>query len=246
MSRIGKLPVDLPAGVTVTVGPGNVVSVKGPLGQLSQKVDSDITVTVEGNQLTVTRPTDQPRHRSMHGLYRALIHNMVVGVSKGYEIKQELVGVGFKAEAKGQILELSLGYSHDIFVQLPPEIKVEAVTEKKGNPIVTLKMRIRKIVSGTAEKPRMSVFRSNKQISVQLIDDLRGVTLAAASSLDKEVAEKAAGLTKSQIAALVGKLAAERCAQKGIAEVAFDRNGYLYHGRVKMLADAAREGGLKF
>ena len=102
-------------------------------------------------------------------------------------------------------------------------------------------MRIRKIVSGTAEKPRMSVFRSNKQISVQLIDDLRGVTL-----LDKEVAEKAAGLTKSQIAALVGKLAAERCAQKGIAEVAFDRNGYLYHGRVKMLADAAREGGLKF
>ena len=106
MSRIGKLPVDLPAGVTVTVGPGNVVSVKGPLGQLSQKVDSDITVTVEGNQLTVTRPTDQPRHRSMHGLYRALIHNMVVGVSKGYEIKQELVGVGFKAEAKGQILEL--------------------------------------------------------------------------------------------------------------------------------------------
>ena len=103
-------------------------------------------------------------------------------------------------------------------------------------------MRIRKIVSGTAEKPRMSVFRSNKQISVQLIDDLRGVTLAAASSLDKEVA----GLTKSQIAALVGKLAAERCAQKGIAEVAFDRNGYLYHGRVKMLADAAREGGLKF
>ncbi len=109
MSRIGKLPVDLPAGVTVTVGPGNVVSVKGPLGQLSQKVDSDITVTVEGNQLTVTRPTDQPRHRSMHGLYRALIHNMVVGVSKGYEIKQELVGVGFKAEAKGQILELLLG-----------------------------------------------------------------------------------------------------------------------------------------
>ena len=107
-------------------------------------------------------------------------------------------------------------------------------------------MRIRKIVSGTAEKPRMSVFRSNKQISVQLIDDLRGVTLAAASSLDKEVAEKAAGLTKSQIAALVGTLAAARCAPTGSAEVAFDRNGYLYHGRVKMLADAAREGGLKF
>lgn len=109
-----------------------------------------------------------------------------------------------------------------------------------------IKMRIRKIVSGTAQKPRMSVFRSNKQISVQLIDDINGVTLAAASSLDKEVAEKAAGLNKSQVAALVGKLAAERSVQKGIAEVAFDRNGYLYHGRVKMLADAAREGGLKF
>ena len=109
-----------------------------------------------------------------------------------------------------------------------------------------IKLRIRKIVSGTAQKPRMSVFRSNRHISVQLIDDLNGVTLAAASSRDKEVAEKVAGLNKSQVAALVGKLAAERSAQKGIAEVAFDRNGYLYHGRVKMLADAAREGGLKF
>ena len=100
MSRIGKLPVDLPAGVTVTVGADNVVSVKGPLGQLSQQVDPDITVKVEGNVLHVTRPTDQPRHRSMHGLYRALIHNMVVGVSKGYEIKQELVGVGSKPKPK--------------------------------------------------------------------------------------------------------------------------------------------------
>ena len=109
-----------------------------------------------------------------------------------------------------------------------------------------IKLRIRKIVSGTAQKPRMSVFRSNRHISVQLIDDLNGVTLAAASSRDKEVAEKVAGLNKVQVAALVGKLAAERSVQKGIAEVAFDRNGYLYHGRVKMLADAAREGGLKF
>ena len=97
MSRIGKLPVNLPAGVTVTVSDKNVVSVKGPLGELSQKVDPDIKVAVEGNVLTVTRPTDQPRHRSMHGLYRALIHNMVVGVSKGYEIRQELIGVGYKA-----------------------------------------------------------------------------------------------------------------------------------------------------
>ena len=117
MSRIGKLPVNLPAGVTVTVSPDNVVSVKGPLGTLSQKVDSDIKVEVgthtevhtgkEVPAVLVSRPTNQPRHRSLHGLYRALINNMVVGVSKGYEIKQELVGVGFKAEVKGNILEMS-------------------------------------------------------------------------------------------------------------------------------------------
>ena len=109
-----------------------------------------------------------------------------------------------------------------------------------------IKMRIRKVVSGTSERPRMTVFRSNKQIYVQFVDDARGVTLAAASSRDKEVAEKAAGLNKTQVAALVGKLAAERALAKGISTVAFDRNGYLYHGRIKELADAARNGGLKF
>ena len=107
-------------------------------------------------------------------------------------------------------------------------------------------MRIRKIVNGTPEQPRMTVFRSNKQIYVQFIDDLAGVTLATASSLDKEVVAEAAGKNKCEIAALVGKLAAARAIEKGISNVAFDRNGYLYHGRVKMLADAAREGGLKF
>ncbi|MBE6206199.1 MAG: 50S ribosomal protein L18 [Rikenellaceae bacterium] len=109
-----------------------------------------------------------------------------------------------------------------------------------------IKMRIRKVVSGTSEQPRMTVFRSNKQIYVQFIDDLAGVTLATASSLDKEVVAEAAGKNKSEVAALVGKLAAQRATEKGISVVSFDRNGYLYHGRVKMLADAAREGGLKF
>ncbi|MBO5759518.1 MAG: 50S ribosomal protein L6 [Rikenellaceae bacterium] len=154
MSRIGKLPVNLPAGVTVTVSPDNVVSVKGPLGELSQAVDKDITVTVEGNVVTVTRPTNQPRHRSLHGLYRALINNMVVGVSKGYEIKQELVGVGFKAEAKGQILELSLGYSHDIYLMIPAEVKVTAVTDKKSNPIVTLNSCDKQLIGQVAAKIR--------------------------------------------------------------------------------------------
>ena len=164
MSRIGKSPVILPAGVTVTVGAGNVVSVKGPLGELSQKVDSDITVEVgttldketqkELPAVLVTRPTNQPRHRSMHGLYRALINNMVVGVSKGFELKQELVGVGFKAEMKGQVLQLSLGYSHDIHVLLPKEIEATAVTEKKGNPILTLKSIDKQLVGQVAAKIR--------------------------------------------------------------------------------------------
>ena len=163
MSRIGKLPVILPAGVTVEVAADNTVSVKGPLGTLSQKVDSDITVTVgttttkEGAEVAaviVTRPTNQPRHRSMHGLYRALINNMVIGVSKGYEIKQELVGVGFKAEVKGQLLEMSLGYSHDIAILLPAEIQATAVTEKKGNPILTLKSIDKQLVGQVAAKIR--------------------------------------------------------------------------------------------
>ena len=137
MSRIGKLPVILPAGVTVDVAADNTVSVKGPLGTLSQKVDSDIKVEVgthtdkEGKEhaaVLVTRPTNQPRHRSMHGLYRALINNMVIGVSKGYEIKQELVGVAFKAEVKDGILYMGLGYSHDVPLMLPAEVTATAVT----------------------------------------------------------------------------------------------------------------------
>ena len=164
MSRIGKLPVILPAGVTVEVAADNTVSVKGPLGTLNQKVDSDIKVEVgtytdakTGKELAavmVSRPTNQPRHRSMHGLYRALINNMVIGVSKGYEIKQELVGVGFKAEVKGNILEMSLGYSHDVALMLPAEVSATAVTEKKGNPIVTLKSIDKQLVGQVAAKIR--------------------------------------------------------------------------------------------
>ncbi|KAB2870519.1 MAG: 50S ribosomal protein L6 [Bacteroidales bacterium] len=154
MSRIGKKPVNLPQGVSVKVSADNVVSVKGPLGELSQKVDPDITVNVEGTELVLTRPTDQKRHRSMHGLYRALINNMVVGVSTGWEIKQELIGVGYKAEAKGQVLELSLGFSHDIHFLLPKEIKVETKTERKGNPTIFLKSIDKQLLGQVAAKLR--------------------------------------------------------------------------------------------
>ena len=155
MSRIGKLPVNLPAGVSVELLDGNVVKVKGPLGELCQKVDPDITVTIEGNEIKFTRPTDQPRHRSMHGLYRALVHNMVVGVSEGFEIKQELVGVGYRVAAQGQLLVFSLGFSHEIQMMLPPEVKAEVPEVRKGeNPRLVLKSCDKQLVGQVAAKIR--------------------------------------------------------------------------------------------
>ena len=154
MSRIGKLPIAIPAKVTVTVQPDNTVVVQGPQGELSQKVDADISVKQEGSQLLVTRPTDQKRHRSMHGLYRALIANMVAGVSEGFTVKQELVGVGYRAEAKGQILEMSLGFSHDIMIELPKEVKVTTVTEKRQNPVITLQCADKQLLGQVAAKIR--------------------------------------------------------------------------------------------
>ena len=154
MSRIGKLPIVIPEKVNISVGKDNIVTVKGPLGQLTQKVDPDIIVAIEGNELLVKRPTDQRRHRALHGLYRSLISNMVVGVSEGYIIKQELVGVGYRAEAKGQLLELSLGYSHNIILQLPSEIKVATVTEKRANPVITLTSSDKQLIGQVAAKIR--------------------------------------------------------------------------------------------
>lgn len=156
MSRIGKLPVHLPAGVTVEVSPDNTVKVKGPQKtEMSLKVNPDITVKVEGNTVTLSRPTDDPAHRSLHGLYRALIHNMVVGVSEGFTIKQEFVGVGYRVEVKGQVLEMSLGYSHDIHFMLPPEVKAEAEAVKKGaNPVLVLKSHDKQLLGQVAAKIR--------------------------------------------------------------------------------------------
>jgi len=154
MSRIGKMPIVIPGKVTVSVQSDNTVTVKGPQGELSQKVDPDITVKQEGNDLFVTRPTDQKRHRSLHGLYRALIANMVQGVSEGFTIKQELVGVGYRAEAKGQVLEMSLGFSHDIMFELPKEVTVTTVTEKRKNPIITLQCADKQLLGQVAHKIR--------------------------------------------------------------------------------------------
>ena len=155
MSRIGKLPVNLPAGVSVELLDGNVVKVKGPLGEMCQKVDPDIEVTIEGNEIKFSRPTDQPRHRSMHGLYRALINNMVVGVSQGFEIKQEFVGVGYRVEVQGQLVILNLGYSHSIQLLLPKEVNAETPQVRKGeNPVLVLKSCDKQLVGQVAAKIR--------------------------------------------------------------------------------------------
>ncbi|HBS85514.1 MAG: 50S ribosomal protein L6 [Bacteroidetes bacterium GWF2_38_335] len=154
MSRIGKLPINIPKSVTISVSKDNVVTTKGPLGELHQEIHPDITIELQDNHLIVSRPTDEKRHRSMHGLYRSLINNMVIGVSEGFTVKQEFVGVGYKAEAKGQLLEMSLGYSHDIVFQIPNEISVEAVTDRRANPIVTLKSCDKQLLGHVAAKIR--------------------------------------------------------------------------------------------
>ena len=154
MSRIGKLPIQIPNGVTVNVAPDNTVTIKGPKGELKQKVDPDIRIKLEDNILNVERPTEQKRHKAMHGLYRALLNNMIIGVSKGYSIEQELVGVGYKAEARGQILVMSLGYSHDIQMRLPDEVKLEAKTERRSNPIITLTSADKQLIGQVAAKIR--------------------------------------------------------------------------------------------
>ena len=155
MSRIGKLPVNLPAGVTVTISDDNTVTVKGPHGTLSQKVNENIKVAVDGSVLTVTRPNDEKENRSMHGLYRALIHNMVVGVSEQFTIQQEFVGVGYRVEVNGQIVTLYLGYSHDIQFQLPKEVSAEAPAVKKGqNPVLILKSADKQLLGMVAAKIR--------------------------------------------------------------------------------------------
>ncbi len=154
MSRIGKSPITLPKGVELKVEAGNRVSVKGPKGELSEKIDSDMKVKIDGSTVVVERPTDQKRHKALHGLYRTLINNMVIGVSQGYEQKMELIGVGYRAAAKGQNLELSVGYSHPVIVQLPKEIKVTATQEKGQNPTVLLQCADKQLLGEVAAKIR--------------------------------------------------------------------------------------------
>ena len=153
MSRIGKLPIAIPAGVTVTLK-DDVVTVKGPKGELSQYVNPLITVTVEGNEVIVSRSSDEKQERAFHGLYRALINNMVVGVSEGYKKELELVGVGYRVSNTGNVMELALGFTHPIFMVLPAEIKVETKTERNKNPLITLESCDKQLLGAVCAKIR--------------------------------------------------------------------------------------------
>ena len=153
MSRIGNLPIELPQGVTVKVE-NNVVTVKGPKGELSQKINPELTVEIADNELKVIRPNDERNTRAQHGLYRALIHNMVVGVSTGFTKQLEIVGVGYRATSKGQVLELALGYSHAIYLKMPPEVKVNAVSERNKNPLITLESADKQLLGQICAKIR--------------------------------------------------------------------------------------------
>ena len=152
MSRIGNKSIVLPAGVSVSVADDNVVSVKGPKGTLTQSVDTDMSVEIEENEVKVKRPTEQKRHKALHGLYRSLINNMVIGVNTGYKKELEIIGVGYKATAANNVLELQLGYSHNIFMAIPEEIKLTTTSEKCQNPKVILEGIDKELIGSVAAK----------------------------------------------------------------------------------------------
>src|SRR5918994_395063 len=214
MSRIGKKPIEIPAGVSVSLDPGRVI-VNGPLGELNQQVPRRMKLEQADGEIVVSRPTERGDDRALHGLTRSLIANMVEGVTKGFQKRLEIQGVGYRAALRGESLELSVGFSHTVVIDPPAGITFEVATPTEI------------LVKG---------------IAAQLVDDSAGKTLAAASSLNVRDAKG----TKSDQAAAVGKLLAQNAKKAGLKAAVFDRGGYLYHGRVKALADAAREGGLEF
>jgi len=154
MSRIGKKPVNVPAGVTVSLGKDNVITVKGPKGELKESIDRDITIEIVDNVINITRPTDQIRHRAMHGLYRSLVSNMVKGVTEGFKKEMELVGVGYKAANTGNILDLALGYSHNIIFEIPKELSIVTAQEKGKNPTITLESIDKQLLGQVCAKIR--------------------------------------------------------------------------------------------
>ena len=302
MSRIGRMPIAIPAGVTVEVAENNKVTVKGPKGTLERVLPSEMDIKVEGAEVLVSRPNDLKKMKSLHGLTRTLIHNMVVGVTEGFEKKLEVNGVGYRAAKSGKKLTLNLGYSHPVEMIDPEGIETvvdgqnlitvkgidkekvgqfaaeirdkrrpepykgkgikyadETIRRKVGKTgmkmvskesrqLVRAKkhMKIRNRFSGTAERPRLAVFRSNNHMYAQIIDDTVGNTLVSASTLEKEIKAELEKTNNVDAAAYLGTVIAKRAIEKGIKEVVFDRGGFIYQGKVAALADAAREAGLEF
>lgn len=154
MSRIGKAPIEVPAGVTISISPSKLVTVKGPKGELTQQIDQDLTVDIADGTAEVKRPTDQKRHKAVHGLYRSLIANMVEGVSTGYTKEMELIGVGYRCANTGNLLELTLGYSHPIYFYIPDEIKLETKMEKGSSPTIILTGADKQLIGQIAAKIR--------------------------------------------------------------------------------------------
>jgi len=300
MSRVGKQPIPVPEQAEVLID-GNRVTVKGPKGELSRELPGKVDLKLENGFIKVERRDESRESRSLHGLTRTLLANMVEGVTKGFEKKLEVVGVGFRAEKKAKALVLKLGFSHDVIFQQPEgiELKVEGNNvisvsgvdkelvgqvaaairalrkpepykgkgiryvgesirdwrrrrfmkdrQRKDERRIRRHLRVRKKISGTPERPRLVVFRSLKHIYAQLVDDTRGMTLTGASSVNAAVRAQAKDEEgKVGMARIVGRVLAERAREKGITKVAFDRGGYLYHGRVRAVAEGAREGGLEF
>jgi large subunit ribosomal protein L6 len=154
MSRIGKAPIVIPAGVTISVSDRNLVTVKGPKGELQQQVDPAISIVQENGELLVKRPTEQKNHKALHGLYRSLLNNMVIGVTEGYKLTQELVGVGYRASSQGNTLDLTLGFSHQVVLILPKEVKVSTTSDKGKNPTITLESIDKQLIGQVAAKIR--------------------------------------------------------------------------------------------
>ena len=154
MSRIGKAPISIPSGVTITVSEDNTVTVKGPKGELKQNVDSEMIITQEDGEITVSRPSDQKRHKALHGLYRSLINNMVIGVTEGYKTQQELVGVGYRATNNGNTLDMVLGFSHHYVFELPKEVSITTTAEKGKNPTIILESIDKQLIGQVAAKIR--------------------------------------------------------------------------------------------
>ncbi|CAG0909640.1 unnamed protein product, partial [Cyprideis torosa] len=226
MSRIGNAIINIPDGVNIDYK-DDVVTVKGKNGELQQKLTEGISMEMEEGKITVKRPSESKQHKALHGLYRALINNMVVGVTDGYTKKLELVGVGYRASNSGQKLELSLGFSHNIIFEIPKEVKVETETAKGQNPIITLSSYDKDLLGRVVAKIRS--FRKPEPYKGKGIKFVgEHIRRKAASTRDKNFKEKG---TKTELAQKIGKIIAEKAKASGIEKVVFDRNGFLYHGR---------------